>query len=174
MTRTVTVGLDGSPESRAAVEWAAREAKLRGCSLKIFNVWEPVPQPMVQAPVPGAETHQHWTERIPRDTADGVRSRHPGVEVVVEQAPGQAAEILSEVAKAAELLVLGSRGIAGGGKPPVPASGTVCQDGAERPGQGPNRLSRPTDTGATVKSVPLLVKSCPGPRGRRWPPWTCP
>jgi nucleotide-binding universal stress UspA family protein len=133
MTRTVTVGLDGSPESRAAVEWAAREAKLRGCSLKIFNVWEPVPQPMVQAPVPGAETHQHWTERIPRDTADGVRSRHPGVEVVVEQAPGQAAEVLSEVAKAAELLVLGSRGMSGIGGFMVGSVGLAVVAHAERP-----------------------------------------
>ncbi len=39
MPRTVTVGLDGSPESRAAADWAAREAKLRGLPLKLVNVW---------------------------------------------------------------------------------------------------------------------------------------
>lgn len=50
MARTVIVGLDGSPESRAAAEWAAREAKLRGLPLKLVHVWEPVPEPMAQAP----------------------------------------------------------------------------------------------------------------------------
>lgn len=50
MVRTVAAGLDGSSESRAAVEWAAREAKLRGLPLKIVNVREPVPDPMAQAP----------------------------------------------------------------------------------------------------------------------------
>ncbi|MGC0342582.1 nucleotide-binding universal stress UspA family protein [Streptomyces sp. SLBN-8D4] len=77
MTRTVTVGLDGSAESRAAAEWAAREAQLLGLPLKLVHVWEPVPAPMAQAPLLGAETQQHWTERIPREAAEGVRLRHP-------------------------------------------------------------------------------------------------
>lgn len=50
MPRTVTVGLDGSPESRVAADWAAREAKLRGLPLKLVNVWEPAPTPIAQAP----------------------------------------------------------------------------------------------------------------------------
>lgn len=63
MLRTITVGLDGSQESRAAAEWAAREAELRGLPLKIAHVWEPVPEPMVQAPLLGAETQRHRTGR---------------------------------------------------------------------------------------------------------------
>ncbi|MFJ5260089.1 universal stress protein [Streptomyces sp. NPDC088387] len=113
MTRTVTVGLDGSAESRSAAEWAAREARLRDLPLKLVQVWEPVPAPMAQAPLLGAETHQHWSERVPRETADGIRLRHPGVEVSVEQATGTPAEALVDAAKDAELLVLGSRGLSG-------------------------------------------------------------
>ncbi|MFE9028365.1 universal stress protein [Streptomyces iakyrus] len=30
MSRTITVGFDGSPGSRAAAEWTACEAKMRG------------------------------------------------------------------------------------------------------------------------------------------------
>ncbi|MFD8653846.1 universal stress protein, partial [Streptomyces mirabilis] len=56
MPRTVTVGLDGSPESRAAADWAAREAKLRGLPLKLVNVWEPVPEPIAPAPLLGPDT----------------------------------------------------------------------------------------------------------------------
>lgn len=113
MVRTVVAGLDGSPESRAAVEWAAREAKLRGLPLKIVHVWEPVPDPMAQAPLLGAETLQHWSERIPRETAEGVRLRHTGVQVSEEQLSGQPADVLAKEAEDAELLVLGSRGLSG-------------------------------------------------------------
>ncbi|MFJ2237992.1 universal stress protein [Streptomyces sp. NPDC087859] len=113
MSRNVIVGLDGSSESRAAAEWAAREAKLRGLPLRLVHVWEPVPEPMAQAPLLGAETQQHWSERIPRETADGLRLRHPGVHVEVEQISGKPMDALPEVSKDAELLVLGSRGLSG-------------------------------------------------------------
>lgn len=113
MTRTVTVGLDGSPESRAAAEWAAREAQLLALPLKLVQVWEPVPSPMAQAPLLGPETHQHWTERIPREVAEGVRLRHPGLVVSAEHVSGRPAEVLTDAAKDAELLVLGSRGLSG-------------------------------------------------------------
>jgi nucleotide-binding universal stress UspA family protein len=113
MPRTVTVGLDGSPESRAAAEWAAREAALRGLPLKIVHVWEPVPAPMAQAPLLGPETQQHWSERVPREAAEGLRLRHPGVEIIAEQIPGGAGEVLSRLPEDTELLVLGSRGLSG-------------------------------------------------------------
>jgi nucleotide-binding universal stress UspA family protein len=133
MSHTVTVGLDGSPESRAAAEWAAREANLRGLPLKIVNVWEPVPEPIAQAPLLGAETQQHWTERIPRETADGIRLRHPGVDVTVEQSSGRPSEVLSEVAKDAELVVLGSRGLSGLGGFMVGSVGLAVVGHAECP-----------------------------------------
>ncbi|MFE1291810.1 universal stress protein [Streptomyces sp. NPDC058751] len=113
MLRTIIVGLDGSQESRAAAEWAAREAKLRGLPLKIVHVWVPVPEPMAQAPLLGTETQQHWTERVPREAAEGIRRRHPGIEVRAEQLSGHPGDALAEAAKSAELLVLGSRGFGG-------------------------------------------------------------
>ncbi|MER6687585.1 universal stress protein [Streptomyces minutiscleroticus] len=113
MPRTITVGLDGSPESRAAAEWAAREAELRGLPLKLVHVWEPVPEPMAQAPLLGAETHQHWTERIPREAAEGLRLRHPVVDVLTEQLAGRPSDALVDAAKDADLLVLGSRALSG-------------------------------------------------------------
>ncbi|WP_333735526.1 universal stress protein [Streptomyces sp. IBSBF 2806] len=133
MLRTITVGLDGSQESRAAAEWAAREARLRGLPLKIVHVWEPVPGPMAQAPLLGAETHQHWTERIPREAAQGLRLRHPGVEVRTEQVSGRPAEALAEAASSAELLVLGSRGLGGLGGFMVGSVGLSVIAHADRP-----------------------------------------
>ncbi|MFF4826402.1 universal stress protein [Streptomyces sp. NPDC001312] len=113
MSRTITVGLDGSPESRAAAEWAAREAQLRGLPVKLLQVWEPVPEPMVLAQMLGADTHQHWTERVLREAAVELRSHHPGVEVTTEHVTGKPAEALARAARDAELLVLGSRGLGG-------------------------------------------------------------
>ncbi|WP_329281854.1 universal stress protein [Streptomyces sp. NBC_01451] len=133
MLRTITVGLDGSQESRAAAEWAAREAKLRGLPLKIVHVWEPVPEPMAQAPLLGAETQQHWTERVPREAAEGIARRHPGVEVRTEQVSGNPGDALAEAAKSAELLVLGSRGFGGISGFMVGSVGLSAVAHAERP-----------------------------------------
>ncbi|MGW3208889.1 universal stress protein [Streptomyces sp. NPDC001135] len=133
MPRTIMVGLDGSPESRAAAEWAAREAKLRGLPVKLVQVWEPVPEPMVQAPLLGAETHQHWTERIPRESAEGLRLRHPGVEVSTEHLTGRPAEALVDAAKDADMLVLGSRRLGGVGGFLVGSVGLAVVAHTERP-----------------------------------------
>ncbi|WP_406357903.1 universal stress protein [Streptomyces sp. NBC_00658] len=133
MARTVIVGLDGSPESRAAAEWAAREAKLRGLPLKLVHVWEPVPEPMAQAPLLGAETQQHWSERIPRESAEGLRLRHPGVDITAEQLSGRPADVLTSQAKDAALLVLGSRGMSGIGGFLVGSVGQGVLAHAERP-----------------------------------------
>ncbi|WP_435221616.1 universal stress protein [Streptomyces sp. Tue6028] len=115
MPRTVTVGLDGSPESRAAAEWAAREAGLRGLPLKVLHVSEPAPHTMARAPFLGAETHQHWAERVPRDAVEGIRLRHPGIEVTGENVTGHPVHVLCGAAATADLLVLGTRGLGGTG-----------------------------------------------------------
>ncbi|MEU6809955.1 universal stress protein [Streptomyces sp. NPDC046831] len=133
MPRTVTVGLDGSPESRAAAEWAAREAKLRGLPVRLVHVREAVPESVAQSPLLGAETDEHWAGRILRESAQGLRLRHPGVEVTVEQTSGSPAEALCAAAKDAELLALGSRGLGGVGGFLVGSVGMSVVAHAERP-----------------------------------------
>ena len=133
MTRTVTVGLDGSAESRAAAEWAAREARLLSLPLKLVQVREPVPAPMAQAPLPGAGTQLYRTERIPRETGEGIRLRHPGLDVTTEQLSGRPADVLVSAAKDAELLVLGSRGLGGVGGFMVGSVGLSVVAHADRP-----------------------------------------
>lgn len=101
--------------------------------LKLVHVWEPVPEPIAQAPLLGAETHQHWTERIPREAAEGLRLRHPGLDVTTMQLSGRPAELLVSAAKDAELLVLGSRGLSGIGGFMVGSVGLSAVAHAERP-----------------------------------------
>ncbi|GKQ37489.1 universal stress protein [Streptomyces sp. A012304] len=146
MIRNVVVGLDGSPESRAAAEWAAREAKRRGLSLKLVHALEAVPEPMALAQFLGAETQQRWSERseravppvggrgkIPREVVEGLKLRHPGLDVSMEQVPGRPAEVLTDAAKDAELLVLGSRGLSGIGGFLVGSVGQAVVAHAEQP-----------------------------------------
>ncbi|MFF0669962.1 universal stress protein [Streptomyces tendae] len=113
MTRTITVGIDGSPQSHAAAEWAAREAELRDLPVRLLHVWEPAPAVLAQDPVLGAKTHQHWTERVPQKVGDGLRLRHPGVVVTSDQRTGPPADTLVRDADGAELLVLGTRAPSG-------------------------------------------------------------
>ncbi|MFF0447706.1 universal stress protein [Streptomyces sp. NPDC004609] len=112
MPSTVTVGLDGSRESLAAAEWAAREATLRGLPLKLVNVWEPVPM-AARATLLGVETQQHWSEKIPREAARDLRNRHPELDVGIDQLTGRPGDVLPSVAEESALLVLGSRGLSG-------------------------------------------------------------
>ncbi|MEU3555418.1 universal stress protein [Streptomyces fragilis] len=115
MTGTIIVGFDGSAESGAAADWAAREARLRGAAVKLVHVWQPMPEPMGEGLLTTAGTRRHWTERIPREAASRLRERHPGLEVGVEHVDGASAQGLLGAARDAELLVLGSRALSGVG-----------------------------------------------------------
>ncbi|MFD3923011.1 universal stress protein [Streptomyces sp. NPDC058595] len=131
MTRTVTAGIDGSPESLAAAHWAADEAGLRRLPLKLLSVWEPVPPG--PAPVMGAETQRHWSERVPRDVAEELGKSRPDLEIVVEQISGRPGEVIPDAAREADLLVLGSRGLSGFGGFLVGSVGQAVVARAELP-----------------------------------------
>ncbi|MEU4268949.1 universal stress protein [Streptomyces sp. NPDC026092] len=111
MTAQVTVGLDGSEESLAAVGWAATAAVLREEPLRLVHVeeWPNTPE----VPLPYARTLAERAEHLLRDEADRVRKDHPGLEVLTERARGRAADELTAAANDAELTVLGSRGLGG-------------------------------------------------------------
>ncbi|MGW2689667.1 universal stress protein [Streptomyces sp. NPDC001414] len=133
MSRTVTVGIDDSPESRAAAGWAAREALLRGLPLKIVHVQEPTPRYMARGPLPGLDGYRHRAQRLTRETAESIRRRHPGIEVNTGMLTGTVADVLCEAAGFTELLVLGSRGLGRFGAFTVGAVSPGVVACAERP-----------------------------------------
>ncbi|MER6126962.1 universal stress protein [Streptomyces sp. NPDC001795] len=108
MTRPITVGVDGSPESVAAAAWAAREAVRRGLPLRIVHAWQC--QSYDIAPAADQEAQAGWA----REAAEGARrtigERHPELTVTAEALEGEPVGTLVAEAAAAELLVLGSRG----------------------------------------------------------------
>ncbi|MEU6231176.1 universal stress protein [Streptomyces sp. NPDC047042] len=108
MTRPITAGVDGTPESHAALAWAAREAVRRDLPLRVVHAWQLVPDQAFGAA--SRETHDQWVREGVDEAAQGVAERHPELDVTVDVVEGGAADSLAEAAAGAEMLVLGSRG----------------------------------------------------------------
>ncbi|MEV0244773.1 universal stress protein [Streptomyces sp. NPDC050674] len=114
MTRTVTAGLDGSPESLAAAQWAAREAMLRDLPLRLVSAWEWPPSafaPTTGLAVPVPPTARRaWARHVLDEARARVAARHPGLRIDADEIPGQPVPALLKAAEDARMLVLGSHG----------------------------------------------------------------
>jgi nucleotide-binding universal stress UspA family protein len=119
MSGRVVVGVDGSETGRKAVRWAAREAKLRGMKLELVSAWEipiysyvygygfpAISEEMMKSLTESAEGH--LTAAL-----DEARAEAREVQIETIAVEGQPAKALVEVAKGADLLVVGSRGLGG-------------------------------------------------------------
>ncbi|MFD8193805.1 universal stress protein [Streptomyces wuyuanensis] len=110
MSRTVTVGLDGSQESLTATQWAAQEALRRAVPLRLLRAWSSE-DPRTRLVDPA--TARGWGERTLATTERRLRRRHPGLDVETRWVADAPVEVLCAAAEEAELLVLGSRGLGG-------------------------------------------------------------
>ncbi len=108
MTRPITVGVDGTPESVAAAAWAGREAVRRGLPLRIVHAWQWQSYDIV--PTADRDTQAGWVREAVEEARRTVTERHPGLTVTAQVLEGGPAGTLVAEAAAAELLVLGSRG----------------------------------------------------------------
>ncbi|MER7816241.1 universal stress protein [Streptomyces sp. NPDC096153] len=108
MAGPITAGVDGSPESRAAVHWAAREAALRGLPLRLVHawLWQPLDVPIVQ----DREAQARSAESLVREAKSEITGRYPDVRVSAEVVPDTAVAALLDESERASMLVLGSRG----------------------------------------------------------------
>ncbi|WP_392959895.1 universal stress protein [Streptomyces sp. LN245] len=115
MSRIITAGLDGSRESLAAADWAARESLLRDLPCRLVHAWElqSYNYPTAYAPSVGPALQRHWAERVPREAEEDLRRRYPGVRGSADQVDGQPVPVLLAAAADAEQLVIGSRGLGG-------------------------------------------------------------
>ncbi|WP_328500531.1 universal stress protein [Streptomyces sp. NBC_00457] len=111
MLQPVIAGVDGSAESLAAAEWAAREALRRERPLRLVHVWNWHPRQAGSEMANAAQ--RHLARRSLRQAEERVRAACPGVRVEDEQMEGPATPALLKAAEGADLLVLGSRGLSG-------------------------------------------------------------
>lgn len=106
----VVVGVDGSPNSEAAVEFAYEAASARGVSLVAVHTWldrvfDPTLAPMLDWEAVEAEERQVLSQRLA-----GWAEKYPDVEVYQIVTRDDPAASLLEQATAAQLVVVGSRG----------------------------------------------------------------
>lgn len=112
----IIVGVDGSPASRVAVDWAARDAARRGEALKLVHVLVP-PAVMAFPEVPMPPGYLQWQEDEGRTlledarttVEEAVRGGAP-VEVSTEMVTGSAVPTLADLSTRAQMIVVGCRG----------------------------------------------------------------
>ena len=112
--KPIVAGTDGSEESLRAVDWAAREATLRGAPLRIVSA-ATLPPRMV--PRAGSAEYDTVTDVLVKDrdralaaAAERAAKMAPGLLIDTDQLTGQPAEAVTESGAGALMLVVGSRG----------------------------------------------------------------
>jgi nucleotide-binding universal stress UspA family protein len=115
-TKPVVAGADGSPESVRAVEWAAREAALRGTLLRIVGVVSMPPR--MSATAGRRDTVAGHIVQATADVLTAAASQAaavaPGLEVVTELREHTApATAMVDAGRNSLMLVVGSRGAGG-------------------------------------------------------------
>ncbi|MFI8962811.1 universal stress protein [Streptomyces sp. NPDC053493] len=108
MSREIVAGVDGSPESLAAADWAAREALHRSLPLRLVHAWrwEPLDLPLVQDPT----AQQRAAREVLREAEATISERHPELALSAELVGDTPVTALVGTARHAELLAVGSRG----------------------------------------------------------------
>lgn len=110
--QVIVVGVDGSDSSVDALRWAVKQATQTGKQLRVVTAWaypeHPAPFGIVPnvplPPDPLAEARRQL------DEVTGRAVEHTGVDVETAVLDGNAAPVLIEASKDADLLVVGSRG----------------------------------------------------------------
>ena len=115
-TATVVVGVDGSPPSLAALDWAAGEAVARGSELVVLHA---AGVPAIAAP-PGFAIGRtlrrelaEWSGQLLQAAVDHTTPLHPGLEVRTEVSELDPAQALIAASDEAAMVVVGSRGLGG-------------------------------------------------------------
>lgn len=106
----IVVGVDGSDPSRAALQWAVDEAKLRRGKVHVITAWHypPVPSTVEDS---GTNDSFHAAERLQSDALAAVAAE--GTDITGMLVRGAPATALMDAAKDADLLIVGSRGHGG-------------------------------------------------------------
>ncbi|MEO3860343.1 universal stress protein [Acrocarpospora sp. B8E8] len=114
MKDVIVVGVDGSPASLAAVEWATDDAVRTRAPLRIVFVLDRYPYEIVKFPDHNlGDQLTRSAARILDQAEQTANARRPGMAVTTEVIEGRPAEVLRELAAGAAELVVGTRGMGG-------------------------------------------------------------
>lgn len=111
----VVVGVDGSPASKVAVDWAARNAVLHGAPLTLVHVLTP-PAVMAFPDVPMPPGYLEWQQEQGRGLLDAAEQTareaagQTALDITSEMVSGPSVPSLVDASKDARLIVVGCRG----------------------------------------------------------------
>jgi nucleotide-binding universal stress UspA family protein len=109
--RRIVVGVDGSPASLGALEWAVRQAALTGAVVEVVTAWH-FPATYGGYPIVDQIDWQADAQTI-QDFAVKEALGDDAASLVRRVAQGHPVRVLLDAAAGAELLVVGSRGHGG-------------------------------------------------------------
>ncbi|MDT4922649.1 MAG: hypothetical protein QOG01_362 [Pseudonocardiales bacterium] len=109
MTTTIVVGIDGSGHARAALRWALREARLRGCDVLTLHAYHS-PLPGIGAAGSYVDLHDPAVAILDDEVGKALAEDGSDVHVHRRVVEGDAATALVRAAGADDLVVVGSRG----------------------------------------------------------------
>lgn len=105
----IIVGVDGSEDSREALLWAVRQARLTGAEVHALTAWQ-VPFSIYLAP---SATEADYEQNAAETLSTAVQKAlgpDPGIPVMTLLVQKRPAAALTEAADGAELLVVGAHG----------------------------------------------------------------
>jgi nucleotide-binding universal stress UspA family protein len=113
----IVVGVDGSAASKVAVDWAARDAAMKGLDLKLVHALNP-PVVMAFPEVPMPPGYLQWQEGEGRKILDAAvevaaaatKQAAKDVNISHEMLSGSSIPTLVEASKGAHMIVVGCRG----------------------------------------------------------------
>lgn len=108
-TPRIVVGIDGSPDSEEALRWAIAQAERMGATVEAVTAWE-VPISIVIVPTATEEDYENRAREVLQATIDAVLDGTPPVPVSAYPIEGRPAHALTNQARGADLLVIGSHG----------------------------------------------------------------
>jgi nucleotide-binding universal stress UspA family protein len=108
--RRIVAGIDGSPASMDALDWAARQANLSHSALEVIMTWDWPSTYGWAMSFPTGYDPSDGVGKVLEEARAAIQEKYPAVEMSVRMAQGHPAPILVDASKGADLLVVGSRG----------------------------------------------------------------
>ena len=112
----IVVGVDRSAHAVGALRFAIEEARYRGCGLTVVEVWD---EPYLAADVGEAarvldeSAHRRAEQVLAEQVEKALDGETAPADMQVEVRAGNASEVLIQLGRTADLLVLGARGRGG-------------------------------------------------------------
>jgi nucleotide-binding universal stress UspA family protein len=104
----IVAGIDGSPSSLAALEWAARQAGLTGSALVVVATWH-LPSTYAAGITDDYDPAADM-QRVLDDSLPAIQHRHRTLQVTGQVIEGHPGPALVDASRDADLLVVGTRG----------------------------------------------------------------